>query len=156
VYGALALADGRILSWGTWGRDKALRLWSADGALLTVMDGHMGEVVYGAQELADGRILSWADDGYRVWTADGAPLGAIMWRAVLHLPRPREGHLRWWDHDGEALAHGDFTIGRVDALYVHDAPIREIAPLSPTRCALTDDSDRLYFLEYRDGRVTVR
>ncbi|MCI4665504.1 MAG: hypothetical protein MRY74_12350, partial [Neomegalonema sp.] len=58
------LADGRILSWSF---DKTLRLWSAKGAEIAVLEGHRGDVL-GAEILADGRILSWSnDDTLRIW-----------------------------------------------------------------------------------------
>ena len=51
--GAVALADGRLLSWS---HDKTLRLWDGQsGACLAVMEGHVGRVD-GAQALADGKM----------------------------------------------------------------------------------------------------
>ena len=81
VSGALALPDGRLLSWSG---DKTLRLWSADGAPLAELCGHE-EAVSGALALPDGRPLSWSKDDktLRLWSADGASL------AVLR------GHDRW-------------------------------------------------------------
>jgi WD40 repeat protein len=71
IYGALALADGRLLSWAD---DTSLRLWSAAGEPLMVLEGHTDEVT-GALPLADGRLLSWADDGtLRLWSATGEGL----------------------------------------------------------------------------------
>jgi WD40 repeat protein len=65
VYGALTLPDGRLLSWSG---DKTLRLWSAEGAPLTVLRGHQSEVK-GARTLPDGRLLSWSDDNtLRLWS----------------------------------------------------------------------------------------
>jgi WD40 repeat protein len=71
VDGALALADGRLLSWS---RDGTLRLWSVQGEALGVLAGHTGNV-NGALALADGRLLSWSDDGtLRLWSSQGSPL----------------------------------------------------------------------------------
>ena len=74
VHGALALADGRVLSWSA---DGTLRVWdlaTGEGARFT---GHE-DAVDGALVLADGRVLSWSVDGtLRVWdlaTGEGRPL----------------------------------------------------------------------------------
>jgi WD40 repeat protein len=57
VLGALALPDGRILSWAS---DKTLRIWdSRSWECLAVLEGH-SEPVKGALVLPDERILSWA------------------------------------------------------------------------------------------------
>ena len=82
VEGALALADGRLLSWSD---DKTLRLWDGQsGACLAVLEGHT-DGVEGVLVLADGRLLSWSrDKTLRLW--DGQS-GACL--AVL------EGHTDW-------------------------------------------------------------
>jgi WD40 repeat protein len=70
VSGALALADGRLVSWSNYG--ETLRLWSAEGAPGPVLEGHTN-FVRGALALADGRLLSWSYDGtLRLWSAEGA------------------------------------------------------------------------------------
>ena len=80
VQGALALEDGRLLSWS---RDNTLRLWGADGAPGPALEGHE-DWVRGALALEDGRLLSWSDDNtLRLWGADGAPGPAL------------EGHEGW-------------------------------------------------------------
>lgn len=65
--GAGGLASGRIVSWGG---DRTLRLWTADGTPLGVLSrdmGHWNEAT--ATVLPDGRLLSWGGDGgLRLWT----------------------------------------------------------------------------------------
>ena len=59
VEGALALANGRLLSWSS---DGSLRLWSGhSGAYVAILEGHTQSVL-GALALADGRLLSWSSD----------------------------------------------------------------------------------------------
>ena len=76
VWGALALADGRLLSWSS---DKTLRLWdSHSGACLTTLQGHT-DGVWGALALADGRLLSWsADKTLRIWESHSGMCLAIL------------------------------------------------------------------------------
>ena len=71
--GALALPDGRLLSWSD---DNTLRLWDgASGAALATLEGHTWPVT-GALALPDGRLLSWSNDNtLRLW--DGAS-GALL------------------------------------------------------------------------------
>jgi len=74
IKGAHLLFDGRILSWSM---DGTLRLWSATGEHLSVMNGHSLEV-NGAQQLPDSRILSWSSDGtLRLWSNCGEPLNVL-------------------------------------------------------------------------------
>jgi len=117
VYGALELSDGRLLSWG-W--DKTLRLWMAEGQALAVLSGHTAEVS-GALELSDGRLLSWGWDGtLRLWKADGQALavlsghtrgypdggvtGALELSVGRLLSWSRDKTLRLWTAEGQALA----------------------------------------------------
>jgi WD40 repeat protein len=80
VYGALALADGRLLS-RSW--DKTLRLWTAQGEPLSVLRGHENGVS-GALALADGRLLSWSTDNtLRLWTAQGDAVGVLFLDATV-------------------------------------------------------------------------
>ncbi|MBN1567100.1 MAG: hypothetical protein JXA73_04590 [Acidobacteria bacterium] len=62
---ALALADGRLVSW-SW--DKTLRLWDGQsGACLAVLEGHT-KAVEGVLALDDGQLLSWSEDNtFRLW-----------------------------------------------------------------------------------------
>jgi len=111
VNGALALADGRLLSWSN---DQTLRLWAGDGAPLRELKGHAGRV-RGALALADGRLLSWSNDQtLRLWAQDGAPLrelkGHTDWvNGALALADGRllswsdDGTLRLWAQDGAPL-----------------------------------------------------
>jgi WD40 repeat protein len=115
VWGALVLPGGRLLSWSA---DKTLRLWSADGAVVSELRGHRGEVT-GALVLPDGRLLSWSNDNApRLWSADGAALSELRehtWgvNGVLVLPDGRllswgDNTLRLWSVEGVALSelHG--------------------------------------------------
>ncbi|MCX6879371.1 MAG: NB-ARC domain-containing protein [Verrucomicrobia bacterium] len=82
VLGALALADGRILSWAgasMASTDKTLRLWDGkSGQCLAVLEGHSGGV-YGALTLADGRILSWSwDETLRLWDGQSGQCLAVL------------------------------------------------------------------------------
>ena len=100
VEGALALGDGRLLSWSA---DRTLRLWEEDRTPLAVLRGHEG-VVRGALALGDGRLLSWSRDRtLRLWGEDGAPLAAL------------EGHADWVFGalalgDGRLLSWGGRTL----------------------------------------------
>jgi WD40 repeat protein len=107
VKGALALADGRILSWSS---DHTLRLWDGTtGAQLATLEGHT-KSVHRALALADGRILSWSwDSTLRFWDgATGAPLATLdghtsavrSARALADgriLSRSSDHTLRLWD-----------------------------------------------------------
>ena len=82
VQGALALRDGRLLSWSL---DCTLRLWSTQGQPLQILDGHTA-VVMGVLELRDGRLLSWsADHTLRLWSSEGQPLQVLEGARTLHL-----------------------------------------------------------------------
>lgn len=68
VLGAKQLPDGKLLSWSRFGK---MFLWSQDGCLLKVLDGHSDDV-NGVAVLDDNRILSWSNDAtIRVWSASG-------------------------------------------------------------------------------------
>jgi hypothetical protein len=112
VTGALALDDGRFLSWSD---DNTLRLWSRDGAPLATLSGHTNAVT-GAMMLDDGRFLSWSDDNtLRLWSGDGTPLavlvghtsrvtGAMMLDDGRFLSWSDDNTLRLWSGDGTPLA----------------------------------------------------
>ena len=118
VNGALALADGRLLSWG----DETLRLWDGEnGACLAVLDGHSVSGVTGALELSDGRLLSWSscdyDNKLRLWDSQNGRFikvlqGHTKWvNGMLALANGRllswseDETLRLWDgEDGACLA----------------------------------------------------
>jgi WD40 repeat protein len=111
VNGALALPDGRLLSWSD---DHTLRLWDgASGACLAVLEGHT-EWVNGALALADGRLLSWSESIFsekplRLWDGQsGACLavlegpaygikGALALADGRLLSWGKDGNLRLWD-----------------------------------------------------------
>jgi hypothetical protein len=108
VLGALALDDGRFLSWSY---DGTLRLWGADGTPGPVLNGHTIPV-FGALALDDGRFLSWSVDGtLRLWGTDGS-LGPVLSghtsvvQEVLALADGRflswgdDRTLRLWEADG--------------------------------------------------------
>jgi WD40 repeat protein len=82
INGALALPDGRILSWSN---DKTLRLWDRGGKPLAVLDGHTSQV-QGALLLPEGWIISWSEDKtFRLWDEDGQPLEVYGLDEVLQL-----------------------------------------------------------------------
>ena len=108
VEGALALTDGRLLSWS---KDGTLRLWSAQGEALGVLAGHTSSV-NGALVLADGRLLSWSGDGtLRLWGAQGDALGVVaglVYRALVLadgrlLSLSRDSTLQLWSDQAKAL-----------------------------------------------------
>ena len=122
VTGALALADGRLLSWcgDLSSIDKTLRLWDGNsGECLAVLEGHASGVT-GALVLADGRLLSWSHDKtLRVWDGNNGAclmifkghtsqiLGVLVLADNRLLSRGSWGDntLRLWDgNSGECLA----------------------------------------------------
>ncbi|MCX6901610.1 MAG: DUF4062 domain-containing protein, partial [Verrucomicrobia bacterium] len=76
VEGALALSDGRLLSWSD---DNTLRLWdSQSGACRAVLEGHT-DMVKGALALSDGRLLSWSlDKTLRLWDGQSGASLAVL------------------------------------------------------------------------------
>lgn len=112
IKGAVALSDGRILSWS---EDSTLRLWSLDGEALDVLTGHVKGVI-GARELQHGRILSWSYDyTLRLWSSSGAPLAVMDGhnRRLMDVCPLADGRilsaggdrtLRLWSSDGAPLA----------------------------------------------------
>jgi hypothetical protein len=112
VSGAMALSDGRLLSWSY---DGTLRLWAGDGTALAELKGHSSSVL-GATALSDGRLLSWSDDKtLRLWASDGTALaelkghrdpvyGAMALSDGRLLSWSHDGTLRLWASDGAALA----------------------------------------------------
>ena len=121
VLGALALADGSLLSWAD---DGTLRRWDPDGVPLAVFEGHT-DGVRGALALADGSLLSWSDDGtLRRWDPDGVPLAvfeghtdgvrdALALADGSLLSWSDDGTLRRWDPDGTPLTVFEGHTGRV-------------------------------------------
>ena len=119
--GALALSDGRFLSWAG---DRPLQLWDSDGQLLTTLEGHT-EAVEGTLVLSDGRFLSWGGNTLRLWSNDGLPLATLEGHTGLvggaialangrflswgspnfsALNFPESNILQLWGSDGQALA----------------------------------------------------
>jgi hypothetical protein len=84
VFGALRLADGRVLSWG---EDTTARPWAADGAPGPVLEGPTGPVT-GTVQLADGRLHKRSSDiTARLWAADGAPGPVLCGGLDAHFDR---------------------------------------------------------------------
>jgi WD40 repeat protein len=99
VSGALALADGRLLSWSD---DRTLRLWSSAGEEQAVLRGHEGDV-NGALALADGRLLSWSwDKTLRLWSSAGEEQAVLRGHenAVNRALALVDGRLLSWSYDG--------------------------------------------------------
>jgi WD40 repeat protein len=97
IQGALALSDGRILSFSS---DSTLRIWDRlTGEPLGVLRGHTAAVT-GALSLPNGRAVSWSVDGtLRIWDlADGqsvaAPVGHAS-RVTGTLALSGGYHLSW-------------------------------------------------------------
>lgn len=68
VNGAIALRDGRLLSWS---KDMTLRIWTSSGEFAANLAGH-ADIVMDAMELQDGRLLSWdSRHVVRIWSAKG-------------------------------------------------------------------------------------
>ncbi|MEZ5996830.1 MAG: AAA family ATPase, partial [Hyphomonadaceae bacterium] len=97
----------------TWGKDRAIRLWSSGGELLQEFAGH-SDVVVRARQLNDEHVLSWSEDGaLMLWTiSEGTRVavfeghkGAVA--DVLTLPDGRilswgrDRTLRIWSAQGE-------------------------------------------------------
>ncbi|MBX3082919.1 MAG: TIR domain-containing protein [Anaerolineae bacterium] len=128
VNGALALDDGRLLSWAG---DKTLRLWSRDGQALTTLEGHTGSVT-GALALDDGRLLSWAGDNtLRLWSRDGQALttleghtgsvnGALARGDGRLLSWAGDKTLRLWSSEGQALTTLEGHTGSVNGALALD------------------------------------
>ena len=112
IQGVMELQDGRLLSWSN---ENTLRLWGADGELLTTLTGHT-ETVVGVVELRNGRLLSWSrDNTLRLWGADGTLLATLAGhtssiQGVMELRDGRllswssDNTLRLWTADGATLA----------------------------------------------------
>jgi WD40 repeat protein len=118
IWGACALADGRILSWSG---DKTLRVWDARrDQCLNVLEGHSNNVM-GALALADGKIVSWSGDNtLRLWDTQRGHCLAVL-----------EGHS---EYVGGALAlanarilswSGDKTLRLWDAQHGHCLAVLE-------------------------------
>ena len=100
VDGALALPDGRLLSWS---QDNTLRLWDgATAAALGTLVGHTRSV-RGALALPDGRLLSWSwDHTLRLWDgATGVVLGTLVGhtKGVTGARALPDGRLLSWSGD---------------------------------------------------------
>ncbi len=100
VNGAIALADGRPLSWSD---DKSLRTWDTDtGEVLATLEGHERGVT-GASALPDGRVLSWSKDGtLRIWNLDtGEALASFEGHTdgVTGASALPNGHVLSWSDD---------------------------------------------------------
>jgi WD40 repeat protein len=105
VDGALALSDGRLLSW-SWD-DKTLRLWDGQSeACLAVLKGHTDHV-RGALELRDGRLLSWSGDKtLRLWDDQSGVCLAVLeghTEYILGALELSDGRLLSWSGDDKTL-----------------------------------------------------
>ena len=137
VKGALALNDGRILSWSN---DMTLRIWDVQsGRCFKVLEGHY-DSVEGALALNDGRILSWSDDNktLRLWDGQSGQClkvleghsdsvkGALALKEGRILSWSDDGTLRLWDgQSGQCLKvlKGHFISRVGGALALNDGRI---------------------------------
>ncbi|WP_373503862.1 trypsin-like peptidase domain-containing protein [Aestuariivirga sp.] len=126
VNGALAMPDGRILSWT---EDQTLRLWDVNTGLQSGPAMEHDDVVTGALVTPDDRILSWSDDQtLRLWDAstglqigtgmkhEGPVSGALLMPDGRILSRSGDQTLRLWDAEtglqsGPAMEHDDVVTG---------------------------------------------
>jgi WD40 repeat protein len=100
AYDACELRNGNLLSWW-W--DRVLRLWGPEGQQLRALTGH-DAVISGVRELRDGRLLSWADDGMRLWTADGRLLRELDAKNLDAVIELHDGRLLSWSRNRSDLA----------------------------------------------------
>ena len=101
IYGALELADDRLLSWSD---DRTLRLWDGQsGKCLAALEGHT-ELIYEALELADGRLLSWsADNTLRLWNGQhGGTIDGMTAQAAF-VPEEKLGLVILTNRSGTSL-----------------------------------------------------
>ena len=109
VLGAVELADGHILSWGG---DSLVRIWDADGQLLTTFPETTNDVT-GGLLLSDGHILTWGRDNIlRVWDVTGQMLATFTGHTgeiggAIELADGRivswGETMKFWNQDGELL-----------------------------------------------------
>jgi hypothetical protein len=114
VQGALALSDGRVLSWST---DKTLRIWDSQGKELAILNNHTKRVD-GAIELSDRKILSWSstpqDTTIRIWNYEGKYIKGLRGHTgsiegVIELTNGKilswsdDSTLRIWSTTGEKI-----------------------------------------------------
>jgi WD40 repeat protein len=108
---ALALDDGRLLSWSYSGsNDWTLRLWDGqNGTCLKALEGHTS-LVKGALVLPDGQLLSWSHDNtLRLWDRhSGACLDVVAEEQVAS-HRPEWLYARTEVLNSDSIS-GDFFI----------------------------------------------
>ncbi|MEP3891877.1 MAG: WD40 repeat domain-containing protein [Hellea sp.] len=111
IGGALALKDGRII---TWSEDNTIRLWTEGGGPLGVLHGHTGKI-FQVFELENGELLSSSADGQLLtWdTQKAAPPREAHSKDISGLLQlddgsvvtwsNTEGVIRIWDKEGQHL-----------------------------------------------------
>ena len=124
IWDARVRSDGSILSWSydnnydetlrQWRDRGQLRLWSAEGQTLRVLEGHKNGIV-DALIRSDNSILSWSPDGtLRLWSEKGQLLrtlkghtakvtGALLRVDGSILSWSQDKTLRLWSAKGELL-----------------------------------------------------
>ncbi|MCX6898313.1 MAG: WD40 repeat domain-containing protein, partial [Verrucomicrobia bacterium] len=147
VKGALALSDGRLLSWSG---DNTLRLWDGQsGACLAVLEGHT-HWVYHALALSDGRLLSWSRDGtLRLWDGQsGACLEVVPANQFVKLdPDLLQAQAKSWNPGGVCLDFFADTSHR--CAYLRHKSIPKLV------CAWNADSDAAARCLLPDGTAVV-
>jgi WD40 repeat protein len=175
VRGALALTDGRVL---TWSQNDTLRLWDA------VKHGQVGPAMHhdsirGALELTNGRFLSWCfNNTLRLWDVDtrmqigdtmrhdDKVTGALELADGRLLSWSEDRTLRLWDAGtgtqvGLAMRHDDKVWGALNLAdgrllsWSEDRTLRLWDAATGTQIgpALRHDDDVWGALELADGRL---
>jgi len=134
INGAIALRDGRFLSW-SW--DKTLRVWDGQsGSSLQLFDTDMKRVE-GALELANGQLLSRSEDNtLRLWDSRTGTLLYVMKghadsiRGMLEL---RDGHLISWSRDGTLRIWDSINGACCSVLAEHTRGVKGVLELSGGR-----------------------
>jgi WD40 repeat protein len=112
VEGALAIPDGRIL---TWSADCALQLWNGEtlqpGPALPVSEDSIptGD---GPLVMPDGRILRWLGGEIRIWNGTAEDRGLVLSRAFINgALLMSDGRILSWS-DGTTLRMWNATTGQ--------------------------------------------
>lgn len=146
--------DGQLLASG--GDDKAVKLWSRDGTLLTTLLGHQGEI-WAISFSPDGRMLaSGSSDGIiKLWSRDGALLRTL----TAHTDRVSSIN---FSPDGQMLATASFDrtvkLWNRDGILLktlkgHQAKVSCVTFSPDGKMLATGSDDKTVKLWNRDGKL---